>query len=173
MMKSRWKRMCEDMMKWVGCHEEAIRAKRSGMNDEDFPKWQPKVQRFLTKKGNRVEQETSDQNSGDSSKRVRLDEDFDDEVTEDIASGGFVSSGNKRPDGVKKSKAKRRCKGGSSTSVDLMSLGERIAIHAEMRGEDINLKKEKLEFERSKEMRKARMVELEENNQMLSSYCKF
>ncbi|XP_048493719.1 glutathione S-transferase T2-like [Beta vulgaris subsp. vulgaris] len=118
-----------------------------------YPKWKTRIRRYLPKslrdEETNITQE-SDPDSSGSGKRVRLDED-DEVAVDDDSTGGraFMSGGIVRPGGVKQAKAKKfKGKATSSCSEEVaMSLGENLKLHAEMRGVDINLQKEKLEFE--------------------------
>lgn len=135
-----------------------------------YPKWKTRIRRYLPKslrdEETNITQE-SDPDSSGSGKRVRLDED-DEVAVDDDSTGGraFMSGGIVRPGGVKQAKAKKfKGKATSSCSEEVaMSLGENLKLHAEMRGVDINLQKEKLEFEKARERRRAEQLELEKQH---------
>lgn len=177
MLKSRWRRLSADTMKWVGIYEEAKRMMGSGEQEQDvvarakiiftqaegknflflhawnmlklYNKWMEKVSRYLTttkkKDDPRTTSEPASGGSNSSGKRVRLDDD-------DEGVGTYMSGGTPRPDGVKKAKAKRFAKGGSSTDEVAMSLGHSLEAHSQS----------KLEIERSKERRRLKQLEVEE-----------
>lgn len=186
-MQLHWKRMCAAVMKWVGCYEEANRVKRSGELEKDVieaaktiyhhqegkpfafihawekmkdnPKWITKVERFTNLKG--ISNDTtsvSAKDSDSSGKRLRVDD--------DVEVGDVVSNKSIRPDGVKKAKAKavqqRKGKGLSTTSEDSnMSLEKKLQLYADLKGTDMSLKREKLEFDKEKEKRRKEQIELQ------------
>ncbi|XP_021752484.1 uncharacterized protein LOC110717990 [Chenopodium quinoa] len=149
-LSSHWRRLAADTLQWISCYDEAGRLSEggSGYNEADRvksasklfhlatghnftfphavellnqdPKWRSKLRWALSKEERKVVCAVKEEGSGGSGKRSR-----DDIEGDDTPADGFSSGGLRRPDGVKKSKAKRKGKV-VATDSGSSNLSERI-----------------------------------------------
>ncbi|XP_021840794.1 glutathione S-transferase T3-like [Spinacia oleracea] len=191
MLESRWRRMATDIILWSGCVEEARRLMGSGSNvvDENstahklfrdsvkpkprnflcehgwrmvtaYPKWRKKLRWGMSKKDRDIHDTESDpEDIGGSGKRTRVDANGDTIIE---SGGSYVSGGIQRPDGVKKTKAKRKGKGLASEE-ETSSFSEQLKANNEMRINDHQLRQRKFDFDVSREAnrRDTRQKEME------------
>ncbi|XP_021725081.1 uncharacterized protein LOC110692390 [Chenopodium quinoa] len=111
------------------------------------PKWRPKLRWSLSKEERKVVCVEEEQGSAGSGKRSR------DEIGDETPTDGFSSGGIRPPDGVKKSKAKRKRKVVASESVS-SDIGERMKEFTTVREREAILKQERMQMEKEKEQRK-------------------
>ncbi|XP_021761686.1 uncharacterized protein LOC110726515 [Chenopodium quinoa] len=155
-LSSHWRRLAADTLQWISCYDEAGRLPEggSGNNEADRiksasklfhlakghnfsfphavemlnkdPKWRPKLRWSLSKKERKAACDVEEQGSAGSGKRSR------DDVGDETPTDGFSSGGIRRPDGVKKAKAKRKGKA-VATENGSSDLGERMKEFATIR----------------------------------------
>ncbi|KNA15804.1 hypothetical protein SOVF_094020 [Spinacia oleracea] len=189
MIESRWRRLGRDVMAFLAHYEEAKRMDKSGMQVDDlkqlahtlycnsnksnfryetswkmlskYKKWEERVQWGMSKEDRIRLNQISEPDSSGSEKRVRAE---DEDVTV-VAGGSYMSGRTPRPDGVKKTKANLR-KGKEKEVADevAMAVSESLMINSRVRDNNMDYKKNKLEFDRLKEDRREKQLELEQRN---------
>ncbi|XP_021724330.1 glutathione S-transferase T3-like [Chenopodium quinoa] len=126
-LSSHWRRLAADTLQWISCYDEVV-----FLTNKD-PKWRPKLRWSLSKEERKAACDVEEQGSPGSGKRSR------DDVGDETPTDGFSSGGIRRPDGVKKAKAKRKGKA-VATESGSSDLGERMKEFATIREREANLK---------------------------------
>ncbi|XP_021763006.1 glutathione S-transferase T2-like [Chenopodium quinoa] len=182
-LSSHWRRLAADTLQWISCYDEAGRLLEggSGYNEADGvksasklfhlatghnfsfphavemlnkdPKWRPKLRWSLSKEERKVVCDVEEQGSAGSRKRSR------DDVGDETPTDGFSSGGIRRPDGVKKAKAKRKGKA-VATESGSSDLGERMKEFATICEREAILMEERIKIERDKEQRKREELDI-------------
>ncbi|KAK9698249.1 hypothetical protein RND81_08G091300 [Saponaria officinalis] len=160
MLGSRWRRIVDGVMKWVGCYEEAARRKTSGMSEENVIKEAIKTHNGPSNYNNVSENigndpdtppSQTDLESQGSGKRSR------DHITSDDGEGSI----SKRPMGIK---AAEMNKGkGKRNVVQMEFLAETIKGYSEVQMQTMEITKQK-EARKQKQIEvELRKLELDEN----------
>lgn len=129
-----------------------------------YPKWQTVLINSLPQAGKAREAPPNTEDSEGScgsGKRMRLDESGTFSNPDTPNSGEGLDSC-RRPEGVKAAR-KKKGKGVAGASKDvLMNWGESIKFYSETKAVDLDLQRERLEYQRRKEARKEKQMQLEE-----------
>ncbi|XP_021854114.2 glutathione S-transferase T3-like [Spinacia oleracea] len=132
----------------------------------DQPKWRRRMRWGISKEERELRDnvEGTPQDSEGSGKRTRLDDDGNNV----LGSGeSFVSGGLNRPDGVKKTKARRKGKGASSSEA-VSSFGDSLQANTAMRLQENQTRQRRLEFDMLREARMKQQVEIEARHVQVS-----
>ncbi|XP_021719340.1 uncharacterized protein LOC110687013 [Chenopodium quinoa] len=175
-LETHCRRMAADLLHWTSCYEEVgkLPESGSGYNEADRiknasklfyissnpqhnfafpngvemvnkdPKCKTKLRWGLSKEEKKGCGADDEEDISGSGKRSRA------ESENEICTDGFMSGGLPRPDGVKKTKAKRKGKEVASESA-ILNISEQIKACTKVREREANLRQQWLELDREKE----------------------